>query len=57
MYGPSTGINGSDPIVEYDKNELLMPGQWYWIKIDNMDHWSMIGHFKSKGNQPKADFI
>ena len=49
MYGPSTGINGSDPIVEYDKNELLMPGQWHWIKINNMDHWSMIGHFKSKG--------
>ena len=54
MYGPSTGINGSDPIVEYDKNELLMPGQWYWIKINNMDHWSMIGHFISKGESTKG---
>ena len=54
MYGPSTGINGSDPIVEYDKNELLMPGQWYWIKINNMDHWSMIGHFKSKGKSTRG---
>ena len=54
MYGPSTGINGSDPIVEYDKNELLMPGQWHWIKINNMDHWSMIGHFKSKGKSTRG---
>ena len=54
MYGPSTGINGSDPIVEYDKNELLMPGQWHWIKINNMDHWSMIGHFKSKGRSARG---
>ena len=54
MYGPSTGINGSDPIVEYNKNELLMPGQWHWIKINNMDHWSMVGHFKSKGKSTRG---
>ena len=54
MYGPSTGINGPDPTVEYDKNELLMPGQWHWIKINNMDHWSMIGHFKSKGKSTRS---
>tara|TARA_Y100001970_G_scaffold293370_1_gene439761 strand:+ start:1263 stop:2474 length:1212 start_codon:yes stop_codon:yes gene_type:complete len=54
MYGPSTGVNGSDPIVEYEKNELLMPGQWYWTKINNMDHWSMIGHFKSKGRSARG---
>jgi len=44
MYGPSTGSNGSDPITEYDESELLIPGQWYYIKTPNMDHWSVIGH-------------
>ena len=48
MYGPSTGANGPDPIAQYEPNELLMPGQWYWIKVDDMDHWSMIGHFSSE---------
>ena len=48
MYGPSTGSNGPDPIVEYEENDLLMPGQWYWIKVYDMDHWSMIGHFNSR---------
>ena len=44
MYGPSTGINGADPLLEYDKTDLLIPGQWYWKKISRMDHWSIIGH-------------
>ena len=33
MYGPSTGSNGSDPIIEYDENKILIPGQWGWIKV------------------------
>ena len=49
MYGPSTGINGPDPLLEYDKEDLLIPGQWYWKKISKMDHWSIIGHFGDKG--------
>ena len=54
MYGPSTGINGLDPIVEYDKSELLIPGQWYWIKLSNMDHWSIIGHLGGGGRLNRA---
>ena len=26
MYGPSTGINGSDPLVQYEKGDLLIQG-------------------------------
>ena len=48
MYGPSTGINGSDPLVQYEKGDLLITGQWYWQKVSNMDHWSIIGHFGSE---------
>ncbi len=44
MYGPSTGPNGPDPIIEYEDNELLIPGQWYWKKFKGTDHWSIIGH-------------
>tara|TARA_Y100001934_G_C12385631_1_gene795464 strand:- start:11915 stop:13117 length:1203 start_codon:yes stop_codon:yes gene_type:complete len=44
MFGPSTGINGPDPIVKYEKLDLLIPGQWYWIFLSEMDHWSVIGH-------------
>ena len=44
MYGPTTGINGPDPIIKYDKDDILIPGQWYWQKLDGMDHWNIIGH-------------
>jgi len=44
MYGPTTGINGADPIIKFDKNDILIPGQWYWKKIEGMDHWNIIGH-------------
>ena len=47
MFGPTTGVNGSDPIIEYDPKDLLITGQWYWTKVDRMDHWSVIGHFGS----------
>ncbi|MFL2983161.1 MAG: esterase/lipase family protein [Candidatus Neomarinimicrobiota bacterium] len=55
MYGPSTGINGSDPIVKYEKTGLLMPGQWYWIKILEMDHWSIIGHLGDIARTSRAE--
>ena len=48
MFGATTGANGPDPIVEYDPEELLITGQWYWTKINQMDHWSVIGHFGSE---------
>jgi len=47
-FGPTTGINGADPIVEYDENDLLIPGQWYSIGLFQMDHWNIIGHLGSK---------
>ena len=52
MYGPTTGYNGPDPILEYEETELLIPGQWYWMKIPEMDHYSIIGHL---GNDKKID--
>ena len=32
MFGPTTGVNGPDPIIEYDPKDLLITGQWYWTK-------------------------
>ena len=57
MYGPSTGINGADPLLEYDKEDLLIPGQWYWQKISKMDHWSIIGHLGNKSRVDTAEKI
>ncbi len=48
MFGPTSGVNGPDPIIEYDPKDILITGQWYWEKIDRMDHWSVIGHFGSE---------
>jgi len=54
MYGPSTGVNGIDPVVEFEKKDLLIPGQWYYIKILEMDHWSIIGHLCNDDRLEKA---
>jgi len=55
MYGPSTGGNGADPVVEFEKQDLLIPGQWYYIKILEMDHWSIIGHLGNDDRLEKAE--
>lgn len=47
MAGPTTGVNGPDPIVDYDENELLIPGQWYVIGPIMIDHWNVVGHLGS----------
>ncbi|MBT3502140.1 MAG: lipase [Candidatus Marinimicrobia bacterium] len=44
MRGPTTGANGPDPIVKYDENELLIPGQWYTLGPFQIDHWNIVGH-------------
>ena len=44
MYGPTTGMNGPDPIATYNENELLIPGQWYVIGEYRSDHRKFIGH-------------
>ena len=54
MYGPTSGMNGADPIVKYESNDLLIPGQWNWIKISDMDHWSVIGHMGSSERIKRA---
>jgi len=54
MYGPSTGVNGADPLLKYDNRDLLIPGQWYWKKLSGMDHWSIIGHLGSLERVAKA---
>ncbi|NIA18568.1 MAG: lipase [Simkaniaceae bacterium] len=41
--GPTTGLNGPDPIAEFRPDEPLIPGQWYTIGPLKMDHWSVIG--------------
>lgn len=44
QYGPTTGLNGPDPIAEYRPGELLIPGQWYHFPTIHMDHKALVGH-------------
>jgi triacylglycerol lipase len=44
QYGPTTGLNGPDPIAEFRPNEPLIPGQWYTFGPLKMDHWRVVGH-------------
>ncbi|RMF08324.1 MAG: lipase [Candidatus Neomarinimicrobiota bacterium] len=46
QYGPTTGLNGPDPIAEYHEGEPLIKGQWYTIGPLRMDHWRSVGHGK-----------
>ena len=36
MYGPTTGLNGADPIGKYRTDELLISGQWLWENINSI---------------------
>ena len=44
MAGPTTGINGPDPITPLVEKDLLIPGQWYTIGPLKINHWNIIGH-------------
>jgi len=44
QFGPTTGMNGPDPIAEYHEDEPLIPGQWYTFGPLSYDHWNIIGH-------------
>ena len=46
------GLMGLIHWCSMKKGDLLIPGQWYWQKISNMDHWSIIGHL---GNKSRVD--
>jgi triacylglycerol lipase len=44
MIGPTTGLNGSDPIIEYQVNKVFVPGSWYYMGKLTMDHRTLMGH-------------
>ena len=44
MIGPTTGLNGSDQIIEYQVNEVFVPGSWYYMGKLTMDHRTLMGH-------------
>jgi len=44
MIGPTTGLNGSDQIIEYQVNEVLVQGSWYYMGKLTMDHRTLMGH-------------
>lgn len=48
MFGPTTGINGPDPITNYREEDLLIPGQWYVMGEYQSDHRKFIGHSVNK---------
>ena len=43
MWGPTTGLNGADNIVNYSSDMSLYPGQWYTFGPYKMDHYYVIG--------------
>jgi triacylglycerol lipase len=43
MWGPTTGLNGPDPIVPYNSDGELLPGMWYTFPRYEMDHYYIIG--------------
>ncbi len=54
MITPISKENGADPSSKFSKEELLISGQWYWLKIDSMDHWNIIGHLVNKDRESRS---
>ena len=46
--------NGSDPSSVFSKEELLISGQWYLLRINSMDHWNIIGHLVNKDRESRS---
>lgn len=57
MAGPTTGVNGADPIVLYEENDLLIPGQWYTMGPIQVDHWNIVGHMGNDQTDGMAKYI
>ena len=57
MMGPTTGQNGSDPIVPYLETDSLMQGQWYTFDTIQLDHYQSVGHMISKEKREILDSI
>ncbi len=51
QYGPTTGLNGPDPITPYESGTRLQPGRWYVLGPYRMDHWYILGHTGLDGDQ------
>ena len=41
--------------IEFEEAELLIPGQWYWMKLPEMDHYSIIGHLGNNERIMRAE--
>ena len=54
MIAPVSKENGPDPSSQYSDDELLISGQWYWLKINSMDHWNIIGHLVDKDREVRS---
>ncbi|MFH1853354.1 MAG: lipase [Candidatus Neomarinimicrobiota bacterium] len=60
MRGPTTGLNGPDPIAVYNPSESLIPGQWYFMGKLDFDHKQLVGHGllgPRKWDQARAIFL
>ena len=57
MKGPTSGENGTDPIVPFVANDPLMQGQWYTFGPINLDHYQSVGHMLSKEKRLKLDSL
>ena len=56
MWGPTTGLNGSENIVKFEENKELKPGQWYTFGPYKMDHYYVIGQAIMSKKQRKKLF-
>ena len=56
MWGPTTGLNGADKILEYSADKSLTPGQWYTFGPYKMDHYYVIGQAIMSNKQRKTLF-
>ena len=57
MAGPTTGINGSDPITPYVEGDPLIQGQWYTFGPIKMDHYQSVGHMIYGKQRAKIDSL
>jgi len=58
MIAPKSKESGADPSSKFSREELLISGQWYWLKIESMDHWNIIGHLVNKDRESRSkDFF
>jgi len=48
MIGPTTGLNGPDPVAICQPDIPLIPGQWYFMGKLNYDHKQIVGHTLQK---------